>query len=106
MLGHTLLLRVAAVLVSVALALEPVAGSSHHPGTQGQSNVRVTTVYLSQVSPATYLSTRPQGRMDNWVGCIPTARAGIRTRTRGSVVSHVNHCTTEVHEGKGVWEMG
>lgn len=66
--------------------------------TQDQCNIRVTTVYLPQVSPGPHLSTIPQGRMYSWVGCRVTDQAGIRTHARRFAVRVANHWASEAYK--------
>ena len=81
--GHTLELR---VVVGASLSLhQPLSlwwKLIHYLGTQSHSDVRVSTVYLAQVSLSTHLSTNPSGRN--------------QTRVSRFVVRHANHCTTEM----------
>lgn len=74
------------------LPFEYVVGDN--PLTRHRASV---TVCLPQVSPGTYLSTIPKGRMISWVGCTPTAQPGTRTQARRFVVRGANHCTAETY---------
>ena len=67
----------------------------HYPGTQGHCDIRLSTVYLPQVTLGTHLSTNPFGRMNSWVSCALPAFIQDQTQTSRFVVRRVNHCTTE-----------
>lgn len=58
-------------------------------------NMQVTTIYISRVSPGTYLSAYLKEGMDSLVGYTPTVRAGDRTRTSGCIARHAKHLTKE-----------
>ena len=81
---------------SVTLLFEPVVEINPLPQTQGHCDIRVSTVYLPQVSLGTHLSTNSFVRMNICVSCALTALAWDQTRASRFVVRCVNHCTTEV----------
>ncbi len=58
---------VASVLISETTTLEPVVGGREPitPGTQDQSDIRISTVYLPKVSSGTRLSTKPEREDEN-----------------------------------------
>ena len=72
----------------------PTACANTLPETQGHCDIRVSTIYLPQVSLATHLSTNPFGRMNSWMNCVPTALVWDQTQASGLVVRCVNHYTT------------
>lgn len=53
---------------------------THYPGTWANVKSRIGTLYPSQVSHGTYLSTNPKGKINSWVSCMLTAWTGIRTQ--------------------------
>lgn len=65
---------------------------THHPGTQDQFDIQVTTVHLLQDSPGTHLSTSPEGRMNGWVGWVFTAQAGTWTQAHRFLARCANYC--------------
>ena len=92
------------------MGAHPVAADAHLPshwplslwwkfilyvGTQGHSDIRLSTVYLPQVSLDTHLSTNPFGRINSWVSCAPPTFVRDRTRASEFVAGRTNHSTTE-----------
>ena len=67
-----------------------------YPGTRGHCDIQVSTVYLSQVSLGTHLSTNLFGRMNIWVSCVLTVIGRDQTQASRLVVRYANHCTAVV----------
>lgn len=91
-------MRVAAVLISYCWPFELVMGKNlrtHYPGTWATAKSGTATVtFPSFPQVLNYPPTR-KGRIDSKVSCTLTDRAGIRTRARGIVATHPNHCSSE-----------
>lgn len=66
--AYTIYLRVASVLISILLALEPVVGENLLLGTMKQCNTQATTVSPPKVSPGTHLSICLKEGMGSWEG--------------------------------------
>lgn len=80
------MLRVAEVLISLALALEPMKGQNPLPQDTGEC----LGSQVSQATPSTRLYLNLT-RINSWVSWTLTIRAGIRTLAHGCVARHANH---------------
>lgn len=89
----------AAVLISLPLAIEPVVGEK--PLTRDRGPVQHPGYYgLPSPGFPRYPFTGHPERKDEQLG------AGICTQAHRFVVSHANHCTTEMHhENTGIMIM-
>lgn len=80
---------VALALILVTSALEPV--QDYNPGIQGKCDIWATTVYLLQLSSDTHSLTGLKERMNSWVGCKLTTKAGIQPRPMASWLGMLQH---------------
>lgn len=80
-----------AVFISSLLTLGACAGKEPISSTQGQCNIQVTIIHLSQVFPVNCLMTIPEEMINSWVGCTPTVQAGIQTQAYKFVVRDADH---------------
>lgn len=75
---------------SVFLDLAPKVSDDLLP----QDKNEFDPVYFPQVLHGNSLSANLKGRMNHWVGCLPTLQAGIQTQAHGFIARHANQYTT------------
>lgn len=70
--------------------LEPEVDKNRLPQDTGLVGHKVTTIYLTYISPGTHLPTTPKGGINRWVDCTPNTKARIQPWLANSLLDILN----------------